>query len=102
MTTTDVLGSAAITMSLTAALACLISVPLLFQKGADLHFEMSEGMNEFKEMTDDAWHRLIHLKNGQTVKGRAPRQLYGHCHCYDSKSRTFIEIFYKNYLWFFR
>lgn len=84
MTTTDMLASAAITMSITATLACLIAVPVLFQKGADLRYDLSEGMTEFKVMTEDTWSRILNVRNARGVKARPARQI-GHCHCYDRK-----------------
>lgn len=84
MTTTDLLASAAITLSLTATLACLIAMPVLFQKGSDLRFELTEGMDEFKVITDESWEKMMYVRNSKQIKSRPARQI-GHCHCYDRK-----------------
>lgn len=84
MTMTDMLASAAITLSITATMACIIAVPVLFQKGSDLRSNLMEGMTEFKVMTEDTWARMMHVRTTKSIKPRQTRQTEaGHCHCYD-------------------
>lgn len=85
MTTTDVISSAAITLSFTAALACLFSMPLLFQKGSSMKYDLGQGMEEFRAMTEDTWLRMMAARKGSNIPFRQKRQEAPHCHCYDRK-----------------
>lgn len=82
MTTTDIMASAAITMAITAMLASIIAIPVLFQKGADLRYQLTEGMSEFRVMTDDTWARMMSMRTVKGIKARPARQSTERCKCY--------------------
>jgi len=86
MTTTDLVASAAITFSLVAVFATLIAVSVVFQKGEHLNQDLLEGMDEFKDVSDDSWGRLMSVKMGRTFAQRKPRDSYYGCNCYDYNS----------------
>lgn len=103
MTTTDVLTSASITLSLLAALIFFIGVPVLLRKGASLHQDLAEGVNEFKVLSDNTWERIMAARFGKKSLGRSSRQTteYGHCHCYDRKA-IICGFFLKNFDQYFQ
>lgn len=82
MTTTDIIASSAIGLSAIAMLACVITIPVVFQKGTDIQNELHGEMDEFKTMTDTAWG---HLMRKQQPTRKVKREDFGHCHCYDRK-----------------
>jgi hypothetical protein len=93
MTTTDILASAAITLSLAATLICLITLPMVFQKITTVKTDLTVGMHEFHSITGDTWDRMITIRQTKIHKRQAPDaygvpstpapQQPGHCHCYD-------------------
>lgn len=84
-TKTDVLASAAVTLSVVATLSCIIMVPVLFQKGATLRDGLSVKMGKFREMTDETWTSMMHIRNKNGLDTRATRQAGGGCACAESK-----------------
>jgi len=77
-TTADILATSAVGLSLTALLGICLTLPMLFQKGANLKYDLMEGMNEFKGMTEDTWQRILAAKMGKDSKRQVSP--YGHCH----------------------
>jgi len=81
MTPTDLAASAAIGLSVMAMMACIVTIPVVFQKGASIQSELYDDMSEFKVITDGAWSEIMVVRDG-VVKPRSARQA-DHCHCYD-------------------
>lgn len=79
MTTTDVLAVGSITLSLTAALLLVTSLPMLFQKMSTIRSDLTSGMDEFKDMSDEAWSRLVAMRVGKTVHKRLTDGGNGRC-----------------------
>lgn len=83
MTPTDLAASAAIGLSVMAMMACIVTIPVVFQKGASIQNELYDEMSEFKTITDGAWSEIMVARSG-ILKPRQARQSE-HCHCYDRK-----------------
>jgi len=84
-TSTDLVASAAITFSIIAAFATLVAIPVVFQKGQHLSYDLLNGMDEFKEISDESWGKLMAVRMGKTFVERQTRQSGG-CRCYDQNS----------------
>jgi hypothetical protein len=84
MTPTDFAASAAIGLSVMAMMACIVTVPLLFQKGASIQDELYDDMSEFKTITDGAWSEIMVARVG-IVQPRKARQSE-RCRCYNENS----------------
>lgn len=82
-TKTDSIASAAIGLSLAATLSVLVVIPVVFEKGSHLQFDLLSGMEEFKTVADDSWERLMAVKIGKASLYRQRRQ--DTCRCYDCK-----------------
>lgn len=87
MTATDILATTAVALSLTAMLGLMVAVPMLFQKGSSLKYDLAEGMNEFKIMTEDTWQRIVAVRTGKVprVARVAPPGGEQQCRCYERK-----------------
>lgn len=87
MTPTDLVSSTAICISVLAALACIVTVPVVFRKGASIQSELYDQMGQFKAITDGTWSNIMTLRTdvlgGHSRKTRQDN--FGHCHCYDRK-----------------
>jgi len=59
MTPTDFAASSAIGLGVISMLACIISVPVIFNKGYDIQAELHSEMDEFKTLTDKAWGQMM-------------------------------------------
>lgn len=73
--TTDRLAFVAIVLTLTASLACLISIPTMIKKSTNLRRDLQIGMSDFKTLSDSTWTRLMALRNAETSAVRVVRQV---------------------------
>lgn len=90
MTATDILATTAVALSLAAVLGLTITLPLLFQKGTNLKYDLAEGINEFKLMTEDTWQRIVTVKTGKGP--RVARLSQEQCRCYERESHKATSI----------
>lgn len=81
MTPTDLVASAAITISIAAMLGCLTIVPIIYQKGSSIQAELETGMDEFKLIADEAWAEIRITKGNRPTIRKARAD--GICQCND-------------------
>lgn len=83
MAATATVATAAISLSLAAAITCFISLPVLLQKITIIRQDLASGMAEFKLITEDTWGRIISVKVSKMPKKRELEN--GICNCYEGE-----------------
>lgn len=92
MTPTDFAASSAIGLSVMAMMACIVTLPMVYQRGASIQVELYDDMSEFKVITDGAWDDVMAMRGVPSLRKGRQANDYGHCHCYDRKSRRSLNL----------
>lgn len=56
-------GGAAIVFSVGAMLACLISVPAVYNRVSSIQLQLKTDMDEFQILTQDVWKEIVVTRN---------------------------------------
>uniref|UniRef100_A0A5S6Q6Y9 Col_cuticle_N domain-containing protein n=1 Tax=Trichuris muris TaxID=70415 RepID=A0A5S6Q6Y9_TRIMR len=85
-TQADYAATFAITLSILAILATLVTLPVIFHRGANLQSNMEREMSSFRVLSEEAMVKAIEL-NHYSVKSRKARQVdAGLCECHDENT----------------